>query len=280
MFSQKDIVVRLGKRIIGLPVNNEQRDSRISIVNETLKPKASIPKQRFLRNDRVLFVHQGRGHLFINEEKISVRAGQTVWIPANAWYAVQNKGPKYLSIVWTVLPGGVEQYYQELAALGEDLEPEKVREIADRFGIEFAPEFEEKSETPEEEPAKDIPPTEETEEAVTVSVMPETEHLDPAKESAVEDDKPEIEVSEPGEKSDDQSEKKPASSKKKNSSKPSDKKNDGRGKSKKRSGGGKGHRDKVKEVYMDGRWVKVSGEGPVINMGKERKRSRRPRRKS
>jgi hypothetical protein len=42
-------------------------------------------------------------------------------------------------------------------------------------------------------------------------------------------------------------------------------------------GGARRHRGRVKEVYMDGRWVQVTGEGPVIAPGRERSSEGRSR---
>ncbi len=262
MFSQKEIIVRLGKRSIGLPLESASRDARFSIVNETLKPKASIPKQKCRQLDKTLFVHQGRGHLFLDDKRISIRPGQTVLIAANTWHAVQNKGPKYLSLVWTYVPGGVEQYYQGLAELGESPDAEAVKALAERFGIEIMP----------EEPLKISKPKSTTESNEEVSVMPE---IDAAKTPEVEEAKTDVATEAPPKKKPRPRRRTPkvqeGEAKSSDESKPAQaRKSRSRGRSEGRT----------KEVYMDGRWVKVSGDGPVINMGKERKYSRRQNRKS
>ena len=245
----------------------------------TLLRGETIPVQRHLRFDQVWFVHKGQGRAVVEAEAVTVVPGSVVSIPKGAWHGLRNTGTGVLQIMWTAAPPGLEAFYRELAQRGGVADPGGISEIAAHHGIEFRPDggaaapavsaprsgrrrrrrggrgrgragdrqgASRQAQAPAEAPGAETTPQ-------PSIPAPTASHLPPG----------------PGQRQRHRR-RRPAGSGQvprsgSGSAPPAPK---GR---RPREGGRRrfGH---VKEVYMGGRWIRVSGEGPVIAPGRERSR--------
>ena len=199
---------------------------------ETLLPGSTIPLHRHLHHDEVLFVHKGQGRAILEGQTITVVPGTVLFAPRQSWHGLHNTGTGILQITWTAAPAGIEQFFRELAQSGA-ADPAALQALAQRHGVEFRPEAEPAGRTPDSNRRRRHRGGRGRRPSGVRAEPPTLASPSPPKASATQ--APPV------------------------SNKPRPK-----GKSRPHQ------RTRIKEVYMGGRWVQVTGEGPVIASGKDR----------
>ncbi len=64
------------------------------------------------------------------------QAGDLIREPRGEWHSFWNAGDQPARILEIISPGGFEQAFRELHALGDALDPAAMAEIAARYGVE------------------------------------------------------------------------------------------------------------------------------------------------
>jgi gentisate 1,2-dioxygenase len=64
------------------------------------------------------------------------KAGDLIFKPRDQWHTFWNAGNQPLRILEIISPGGFEEAFRELDALGPEMTPDKMTEIAGKYGIE------------------------------------------------------------------------------------------------------------------------------------------------
>ena len=246
---------------------------------ESLAPGAAIPVHRHLSQDEVLFIHKGQGRATLEGKSMTVLPGLMLYVPRNAWHGLRNTGTGLLQFTWTSAPPGIEEFFREVSRLGASSDAASMQAIAQRHGLEFHPSGEAAAPGPGTGPrrrrhrrtprgggrgptqtrpsptaAQPAPPS------VAPAALPQTS-ASPAvgqprkgrrRRHRGRPDRPS----------------QPATA---GASVPSPSPARTPAASPRRQGPGasRHYRGRVKEVYMDGRWVQVRGEGPVIAPGHE-----------
>ena len=105
---------------------------------QTLRPGAAIPVQRHLDRDVALFIHKGQGRAILNGRSTIVLPGAMVYAPRGAWHGVRNTGTGDLQIIWVSSPG-VEVFFRDLSRAGASPSAENLQTLAQRHRIEFSP---------------------------------------------------------------------------------------------------------------------------------------------
>lgn len=142
-------------------VRAEHSGGRYTLLEHTLDAGfVAMPTHRHLRETKTLYVLAGTLSVRVGDETIVARTGASVVIPAGVWHAFWNARPEapderdglgagepahFLSIL---SPGGVEQYYEQVAALvgshggtpasASDAVPDidRVIDLSTAFGVE------------------------------------------------------------------------------------------------------------------------------------------------
>jgi len=104
-----------------------------------LLPGALIPVHRHLERDQVVFVHKGQGRATLNEQTIIVGPGKMLTVPRGAWYGLRNTGTGALQIAWAAAPPGIEAFFRDVSRLGPGSSPETMQELGQRHKVEFRP---------------------------------------------------------------------------------------------------------------------------------------------
>ena len=229
----------------------------------TLLRGESIPAQRHLRSDQVWFVHKGQGRAVVETETMTVVPGSVVSIPKGAWHGLRNTGTGVLQVVWTVAPPGLEEFYRELARRGGVADASGLREVAARYGIEFRSNAESAAVVPSRVEGRRRRRRGGRGRGPSIRATQEQAQLQPGVTA-----RPAPQPAPgPGAR---HRRRRPASSGQVPRS--------GSGqappapKGRRPREGGRHRFGHAKEVYMGGRWIRVSGEGPVIAPGRERSR--------
>lgn len=251
-----------------------------------LRPGAFIPRCRCLQTDEVWFVYKGQGRVTVGTQTATIVPGMVVHVPRATWHAFRNTGTGLLQLFFWAHPAGIEAFYREIAALGSEAASAAVAAAGQRYGIEFdaQPQANEPPQASDRhrrrrrrrEPRRGVRPGAAAASSAVLVAPAVTPHVEvraaapsavaaesalPAPRAAADRSRhrhrrrgprravrpaapmapraPALEASAPA------------------------------AAAQPLPGGGA-----VKEVYMNGRWVRVSGEGPVIAPGRERRSPR------
>lgn len=106
---------------------------------ETLLPGAEIPVHRHLHQEEILFVHKGQGRATLEGEAMTVVPGAMIYAPKQVWHGLRNTGTGLLQVTWLSAPAGIQEFFRELARSGASAQGAVLQEIAQRHGIELRP---------------------------------------------------------------------------------------------------------------------------------------------
>jgi quercetin dioxygenase-like cupin family protein len=116
-------------------VRSEQTNGVISVIEETLVPKAFIPPHSH-RNDVWVYVLSGEIGVLVGGEIAEVRSGDWALKPRDVQHAMWNAAADSARIIEVLTPGGSERWFEEMAtALIED--QAGFDRLSERYGIEF-----------------------------------------------------------------------------------------------------------------------------------------------
>ena len=89
--------------------------------------------------DEVVSVVQGVIQIRLGDGKLDASAGGVAHLPKGIPHALYNPGKTPLRIVALAIPGGMEQFFDELesAIRAGDLDDARHREISGKYGIEW-----------------------------------------------------------------------------------------------------------------------------------------------
>ena len=136
-------VLKLGPLVPGdviVKVDPEHAGSTLTIGTHTIPPGSTMLMRRYLHQETVLLVQKGQGRVILEGQHKTVVPGTTVYVPRHAWHGLRNTGTGLLQVAWISTPPGLEAFFRELAHLGSGADSVALEAIAQRYGVEFRPE--------------------------------------------------------------------------------------------------------------------------------------------
>ena len=133
-------ILKLGPPAAGeviVKVDSRQAQTAFAAGTETLQPGAEIPHHRSLQRDEVFFIHKGQGRIVLDGHSMTAVPGTMVFVPKQSWCSLRNTGTGLLQLTWVSTPGGIEEFFRELSRAGTSAELAAVKAIAERHGIEL-----------------------------------------------------------------------------------------------------------------------------------------------
>jgi len=108
-----------------------------SLVEHLMPPRTlAAPLHRHSREDEYSFVLEGRVGAHFDGEEVFANVGDLIFKPRGEWHTFWNAGDAPARILEIISPGGFEQAFREMHALGEALDPETLATLAARYGVE------------------------------------------------------------------------------------------------------------------------------------------------
>ena len=99
-----------------------------------------IPIHRHLDKDEAFYVIEGSGNLILDDVRLPIGKGASIFIPKNCWHGFENASHELL-LLWTVAPAGLECFFREIAgrpgAPPIQRSKKQLNEIASKYGTEF-----------------------------------------------------------------------------------------------------------------------------------------------
>ena len=95
----------------------------------------ALATHRFLACDVVYVIQKGQGRATVEGQSLTVVSGMTISVPRQHWHALQNTGTGELHVVWLAVPAGIEGLFREMAR--QRSSPMALQELGARYGVEF-----------------------------------------------------------------------------------------------------------------------------------------------
>jgi len=96
----------------------------------------AAPLHRHSLEDEYSYILEGRVGAVFGGVEIYANAGELVFKPCGEWHTFWNAGDVPLRILEIISPGGFEEAFREMDALGDAMTPERMVEIATKYGVE------------------------------------------------------------------------------------------------------------------------------------------------
>jgi mannose-6-phosphate isomerase-like protein (cupin superfamily) len=94
---------------------NHENGSAFSSGIQCIAPGGHIREHWHDHNEELLFIYQGTGSAVVDGVTHPIIAGTTIYLPPGTKHQLINEGEGDLMMMWTLLPGGLENFF---AAIG------------------------------------------------------------------------------------------------------------------------------------------------------------------
>jgi mannose-6-phosphate isomerase-like protein (cupin superfamily) len=123
-------------------IDGAEADQRLSLVEHAMSPRAlAAPLHLHTREDEYSYVLQGRMGALLGDDVVEAGPGDLVHKPRNQWHTFWNAGDEPTRILEIISPAGFEHFFQELNDIGGALkaDPEALAQLNERYGQEMQP---------------------------------------------------------------------------------------------------------------------------------------------
>ena len=118
-------------------LDSRETGGAIAVVEYNLAPRVlAAPVHRHSREDQYSLVLEGRLGVFQDGDEVVADVGELVLKPRGRWHTFWNAGDQPLRVLELNVPGGLEELFRSLAALGDGYDPETLPAMARRYGCD------------------------------------------------------------------------------------------------------------------------------------------------
>lgn len=111
---------------------------RFALIELQLPPRMlAAPLHRHSREDDFTYVTRGRIGALLGDVETEGGPGDLIVRPRGQWHTFWNAGDEPAACLEITSPGGLEQMFREMDALGDDLDPGALVELAAGYGIDI-----------------------------------------------------------------------------------------------------------------------------------------------
>jgi quercetin dioxygenase-like cupin family protein len=110
-----------GERLINrggdliIKVDPSRGSDNLSLGTQQVPPGAGIPRHRHAYMDEFIYVLEGSGTVTLNDERLPIEKGGTIFIPKGSWHAFENPDSELL-LLWAVTPTGHEDFFRAISS--------------------------------------------------------------------------------------------------------------------------------------------------------------------
>jgi mannose-6-phosphate isomerase-like protein (cupin superfamily) len=115
---------------------------RLAMITQDVSAGTSIPIHAHDREDEIIFIQSGTGEATLGDQKVSLEAGSTMFVPQGTWHGGRNTGSEILRWIAIYSPSGFEGYFREIGRPSPDAPPrpttpEERSARDDRYAIRY-----------------------------------------------------------------------------------------------------------------------------------------------
>ena len=125
---------------MSVKLTNDDTDGIAAIFQQNVPPMSGPPLHRHSREDEWFYVLDGEITLQIDGQQTILRARSSAFAPRHTAHTFQNFGPGAARMLVMVIPGRLQQFFEELSSLNRGLPaPDLVRteQLMHEYGIEL-----------------------------------------------------------------------------------------------------------------------------------------------
>jgi quercetin dioxygenase-like cupin family protein len=87
----------------------------LSLGTQLMPPGAGVPRHVHAYWDELIYVLDGSGFVTLNDERVPIQKGATVFVPKGTWHGFENPGTE-LFILWAATPTGQEEFFRAISS--------------------------------------------------------------------------------------------------------------------------------------------------------------------
>ena len=98
-----------------IKVDPTRGSSDLSLGTQLVPPGAGIPRHVHTYWDETIYVLDGSGIVTLNDERVPIQEGATIFIPKGVWHGIENPDTG-LFILWATTPTGQEEFFRAISS--------------------------------------------------------------------------------------------------------------------------------------------------------------------
>ena len=112
---------------------------RYTVIEQATPPGWGPPRHIHSREDEIFYILDGSYELHVGDERRIVSAGASAILPRNIPHGFRNVASTPSRLVFTIIPGGLEEYFLAVAKCSPPPNPPQLVELALPFGLTLLP---------------------------------------------------------------------------------------------------------------------------------------------
>jgi len=100
---------------IVIKVDPTRGSNDLSLGTQLVPPGVGIPRHRHAYWDEFIYVLDGSGGAILEDERVPLQKGATIFIPKGSWHGFENPGTD-LFILWAATPTGQEEFFRAISS--------------------------------------------------------------------------------------------------------------------------------------------------------------------
>jgi quercetin dioxygenase-like cupin family protein len=125
---------------VQIKIASRDTGNAFTVFEAQTEPLQGPPLHLHRDQDECWYILEGEYRFEVDGQEIYARAGATVFAPRGSRHTFQNIGTEPSRIITTVIPGGLDVFFEELAAVqphGSAPDPAKILPIFEKHGVEL-----------------------------------------------------------------------------------------------------------------------------------------------
>ncbi len=120
-------------------VKSEGTGGAFSVVEVVTPPQGSVALHVHEREDELVYVLDGTLEVTLGDQTMKATKGVLALLPRGIPHGFTNVGSSASRVLDTILPGGFDTYFVEMAALYSkgDPDPEKVEALSKKYAVRY-----------------------------------------------------------------------------------------------------------------------------------------------
>ncbi|HEY7632997.1 MAG TPA: cupin domain-containing protein [Thermoleophilaceae bacterium] len=128
----------IGPVTITIKLSSDETAGKFALIEYELPPGFPGPPPHVHPDfDEMFYVLAGEIRFRRGDDTVDAAAGTTLWCPGSTPHAFSNPSDQPARMLFTLTPGGFEQFFRDVATAAESGMPgaDKMAELNDRYGV-------------------------------------------------------------------------------------------------------------------------------------------------
>jgi quercetin dioxygenase-like cupin family protein len=123
--------------VLSIKLSGRETDGRYALIEDVTPPGGGTPLHVHHREDEGFYILEGNYLFEADGKRFEAQAGDYVLVPRDIPHRFRNIGTTTGTILLTLEPAGLENFFEELAVVPGPPDPAKVAPIFSKYGLEL-----------------------------------------------------------------------------------------------------------------------------------------------